>query len=68
MNDDKKISSRQSCLTNDSTVKEFQFGNGEMIVVVTNRLAGVFARDEEEYELPENFEPKNDDDDWLGVD
>jgi len=68
MNDDKKIGSHQSFRTNAGAVKEIQFGDGEMIVVATNRLAGVFAREEEEYGLPENFEPKNDEDDWLGVD
>jgi hypothetical protein len=68
MNDDKKFSSDQSFLINDRAAKEIRSRNGEMIVGVSNRLVGVFTREEEEYEIPENFNPKNDDDDWLGVD
>jgi hypothetical protein len=47
---------------------ETRSGNGTMIVGVSHRLAGMFARDEEECELPEDFKPRNDDYDWLGVD
>lgn len=49
-------------------VTETRSGKGTMIVGVSNRLAGVFIREEEQCDPPADFEPRNDDNDWLGVD
>jgi len=59
-------SSKQSLESNssDESVSE----NGTMIIGTSHRLAGVFTREEDECELPEGYEPRNDDYDWLGVD
>lgn len=58
----------QSLSDSNGQVSETWSGNGTMIVGVSHRLAGMFTRDEEECELPENFKARNDDYDWLGVD
>lgn len=68
MKHDKNPESEQSGLVLGATAPETRPGNGSMIVGVSHRLAGMFTRDEEECELPEDFKARNDDDDWLGVD
>lgn len=68
MNDDKTLNSDQSFVISDTAVKEIRSGNGTMIVGVSNRLAGVFTREEEQCDPPADFKPRNDDGDWLGVD
>jgi hypothetical protein len=68
MNDEQNSKSEQSGLVLGATATEIQTGNGSMIVGVSHRLAGMFTREEEECELPEDFKARNDDYDWLGVD
>ena len=68
MNDEKNSKSEQSGLVLGATATEIQTGNGSMIVGVSHRLVGMFTREEEECELPEDFKARNDDYDWLGVD
>lgn len=58
----------QSITDSNGQAAEAPSRNGTMIVGVSNRLAGMFSREEEEYELPQDFKPRNDDYDWLGVD
>lgn len=65
---EKNPKSEQSGLVLGATATEIQTGNGSMIVGVSHRLAGMFTREEEECELPEDFKARNDDYDWLGVD
>jgi len=68
MNDESNLNANRSFLTGD-TVREIPSGNGTMVVGVSNRLSGVFTHDEEECEVPEDFESDtNDYDGWLGVD
>ncbi len=68
MNDDKNPKSEESGVVLGATATEIRTGNGSMIVGVSHRLAGMFAREEEQCDPPADFKPRNDDYDWLGVD
>jgi hypothetical protein len=55
-------------LSESNTSHESVGHKGTMIIGTSHRLAGVFTREEDECELPEGYEPRNDDYDWRGVD